>query len=111
MIYQPVCWRCWISRRCSASFNRKSGIEERLPSYMVPTRRSGDELRPGTAEMVRTVLSYLHTRPETIFIERVPVKSPTASDKKKRTRRRFTAAASVSAGFIWCRTCWPARLD
>jgi tetratricopeptide (TPR) repeat protein len=40
----------------------------------------GDRLRPSAAEMVRSVLSYLHTRPILITNERVRVKSP---EKKK----------------------------
>ncbi|HYO99530.1 MAG TPA: tetratricopeptide repeat protein, partial [Pyrinomonadaceae bacterium] len=37
---------------------------------------------PQTAEMLRAVLSYLHTRPVTISLERVPVKNPSAKQKK-----------------------------
>jgi len=61
-------------------FYRKSGIDERLVSYMRAYQVEGDRLRPGAAEMVRSVLSYLHTRPITVTTERVRVKSP---DKKK----------------------------
>jgi len=61
-------------------FYRKSGIDERLVSYMHAYQAEGDRLRPAEAEMVRAVLSYLHTRPILISSERVRVKSP---DKKK----------------------------
>jgi tetratricopeptide (TPR) repeat protein len=60
-------------------FYRKSGLDERLTSYMRAYQAEGDRLRPQSAEMVRAVLSYLHTRPIAISIERVRVKSP---DKK-----------------------------
>lgn len=63
-------------------FYRKSGIDERLPSYMRQYQAAGDEMRQGTAEMVRTVLSYLHTRPLTTILERVPVNNPGAKPKK-----------------------------
>lgn len=63
-------------------FYRKSGIEERLPGYLRSYVAAGDELRQGTSAMVRNVLSYLHTRPQTNIIERVPVKSPNANEKK-----------------------------
>lgn len=63
-------------------FYRKSGIEERLPGYMRSYQAAGDELRQGTSETVRRVLSYLHTRPQTNIIERVPVK-PKAGEQKK----------------------------
>src|ERR1041384_7404199 len=62
-------------------FYRKSSMEERLISYMRAYQAEGDRLRPLTAEMVRSVLSYLHTRPITLTTERVPVKSP---DKKNK---------------------------
>lgn len=63
-------------------FYRKSGIEERLPGYLRSYVAAGDELRQGTSAMVRNVLSYLHTRPQTNIIERVPVKSTNANEKK-----------------------------
>src|SRR5438105_665378 len=61
-------------------FYRKSGIDERLVSYMRAYQAEGDRLRPQSAEMVRSVLSYLHTRPIMVSTERVRVKSP---DKKR----------------------------
>jgi tetratricopeptide (TPR) repeat protein len=61
-------------------FYHKSGLDERLVSYMRAYQAEGDRLRPQAAEMVRAVLSYLHTRPIVVTTERVRVKSP---DKKK----------------------------
>lgn len=61
-------------------FSKKSGIDERLASYMRAYQTEGDRLRQPAAEMVRAVLSYLHTRPILVSTERVRVKSP---DKKK----------------------------
>ena len=61
-------------------FYHKSGLDERLVSYMRAYQAEGDRLRPQSAEMVRAVLSYLHTRPIVVSTERVRVKSP---DKKK----------------------------
>ena len=61
-------------------FYRKSGIDERLVSYLRAYQAEGDRLRPAAAEMVRSILSYLHTRPIIVSTERVRVKSP---DKKK----------------------------
>src|SRR5439155_18356639 len=60
-------------------FYRKSGIDERLIAYMRAYQAEGDRLRPQAAEMVRSILSYLHTRPIVVSTERVRVKSP---DKK-----------------------------
>jgi hypothetical protein len=61
-------------------FYRKSGLDERLNSYLRAYQAEGDRLRQPTAEMVRETLSYLHTRPILVAAQRVRVKSP---DKKK----------------------------
>jgi len=61
-------------------FYRKSGIDERVVAYMRAYQAEGDRLRPQSADMVRAVLSFLHTRPIMVSAERVRVKSP---DKKK----------------------------
>ncbi|HYX28166.1 MAG TPA: hypothetical protein VE863_06340 [Pyrinomonadaceae bacterium] len=61
-------------------FYRKSGLDERVVAYMRAYQAEGDRLRPQSADMVRAVLSYLHTRPILVATERVRVKSP---DKKK----------------------------
>ena len=61
-------------------FYKRSGIDERLSSYMRAYQSEGDRLRQPAAEMVRSILSYLHTRPITTTNERVRIKSP---EKKK----------------------------
>lgn len=71
-------------------FYRKSGIDARLPAYLQKHREEGERLRRPTAEMVRFVLSYLHTRPTTSTIERIPVKSPGADQQKKDAPPKFT---------------------
>jgi len=63
-------------------FYRRSGIDEKLVSYTRAYQAEGDRLRKPTSEMVRAVLSYLHTRPVTVSMERVQVKTPTAGKKK-----------------------------
>ena len=78
-------------------FYRKSSIEERIPTYIRAYQAEGDRLRKPTAEVVRDVLSYLHTRPVTVTLERVLTKAPTARRKKnapqtyttREQRRRF----------------------
>ena len=70
-------------------FYRRSGIEERMVSYARAYQSEGDRLRPPAAEMVRAVLSYLHTRPLTVASERVEVKAPTAG-KKKNAPKSYT---------------------
>jgi hypothetical protein len=68
-------------------FYSRSGIDEKLVAYTRAYQAEGDRLRQPTAEMVQSVLSYLHTRPITVASERVPVKSP--STKKKNEQRAY----------------------
>ena len=70
-------------------FYLRSRIGENLASYMRAYQAEGDRLRMPTAEMVRAVLSYLHTRPITVSVERVLVKTPTAG-KKKNAPKTYT---------------------
>ncbi|HLA10069.1 MAG TPA: hypothetical protein VJ023_05710 [Pyrinomonadaceae bacterium] len=70
-------------------FYRRSGMEDRLVTYTRAYQAEGDRLRQPTAEMVRQVLTYLHTRPITIATERVLVTAPT-SGKKKKAPQRYT---------------------
>ncbi len=69
-------------------FYRKSGIDERLPTYTRMYEAEGDRLRRPTAQMVGSVLAYLNTRPILTTIERVPIKTPVA-DKKKNVPMRY----------------------
>jgi len=68
-------------------FYRKSGIDERLASYTRAYQAEGDRLRQPAAEMVRALLSYLHTRPIVTTTERVRIKSP---EKKKSSTAAYT---------------------
>jgi hypothetical protein len=68
-------------------FFKKSGIEERLPAYLLAYQMEGDRLRQPAAEMVRAVLSYLHTRPIIVSNERVKIKSP---EKKKSSTTAYS---------------------
>ena len=67
-------------------FYRRSGIDEKLVSYTRAYQAEGDRLRKPSSEMIRSVLSYLHTRPVTVISERVIVKSP----GKKKGPQRYT---------------------
>src|SRR5687767_6408173 len=69
-------------------FYRKSGIDERIVSYVRAYQAEGDRLRQPTAEMVETVLSYLHTPPELVARERVKVTSP--GKKKQSAGQAYT---------------------
>jgi len=47
-------------------YYKKSGIDERLTSYVRAYQSEGDRMRKPAGELVRAVLSYLHTRPITV---------------------------------------------
>jgi hypothetical protein len=79
-------------------FYRQSGIAERLPLYVKAAQDEGDKLRPRATELVRGVLTYLHTRPITTTIERVPVKNTDA--KKKNEPQRYTVREHERRFFI-----------
>jgi hypothetical protein len=65
-------------------FYRRSGIDERMVEYVRAYQSEGDRLRTPTTEMVRSLLTYLHTRPLTKSSERVEVKDPKKGSKEKR---------------------------
>jgi len=64
-------------------FYRKSGIEEQMVGYVRAYQAEGDRLRAPTTEMVRSLLTYLHTRPITTSTDRVEVKNPNKKSKEK----------------------------
>jgi len=68
-------------------FYRRSNMDERLVLYVRAAQAEGDRLRQPTSDLVRSVLSYLHTRPITITAERVAVKSP---DNKKNNVKAYS---------------------
>lgn len=86
-------------------FYRRSGMEDRLVTYTRAYQAEGDRLRQPTADMVRSVLTYLHTRPITITTERVVSRAPTSGKKKNAPRtytmrdheRRFTVIPDLLA--------------
>ena len=64
-------------------FARRSGIDEHMVDYVRAYQAEGDRLRAPTTEMVRALLTYLHTRPITSSNERVEVKNPNKKSKEK----------------------------
>jgi hypothetical protein len=64
-------------------FARRSGIDEHMVDYVRAYQAEGDRLRAPTTEMVRGLLTYLHTRPITTSTERVEVKNPNKKSKDK----------------------------
>jgi hypothetical protein len=76
-------------------FYRSSKIEENLVKYTRAYQAEGDRLRQPTAEVIRAVLSYLHTRPITVSIERI--KSPAG---KKNAPTTYTTREHQRGFFI-----------
>ena len=64
-------------------FYRRSGIDEKLVDYVRSYQGEGDRLRLPATEMVRALLSYLHTRPITVSSERIEVKTPATKKNPK----------------------------
>src|ERR1041385_1283146 len=54
-----------------------------MVDYVRAYQGEGDRLRGPTTEMVRSLLTYLHTRPLTTSSERVEVKNPSNKNKQK----------------------------
>ncbi len=81
-------------------FYRKSGIDERLAAYMKDYQREGERLQIPTAEMVRSVLSYLHTRPLTVAFERVPANPPAQQGARKKDAPKYTTRERQRSFYI-----------
>ena len=69
-------------------FYRRANIEDNLHAYTREYQGESDRLREPTAEMIRDVLSYLHTRPIAYSLERVQVKPLTTP--KKNAAKSYT---------------------
>lgn len=79
-------------------FYRRSGIDEQMVAYVRAYQAEGDRLRAPTTEMVRALLTYLHTRPITTSQERVEVKNP--SNKKNNKEKTYTFRQKERRFFI-----------
>lgn len=68
-------------------FYRRSGIDEQMVNYVRAYQAEGDRLRAPATEMVRGLLTYLHTRPITSSAERVEIKAPSTKKDDKGGKR------------------------
>lgn len=65
-------------------FHRRSGVSAKLDEYVKAYQRASEgTLRNSTRETVSELLNYLHTRPQTIYAERI--KTETQKSKSKKT--------------------------
>jgi hypothetical protein len=78
-------------------FYRSSKIEENLVKYTRAYQGEADRLRQPAAEVIRGVLSYLHTRPIAISLERTAVKAPAG---KKNAPKTYTTREHQRRFFI-----------
>jgi hypothetical protein len=58
-----------------------------MVDYVRAYQAEGDRLRTPTTEMVRALLTYLHTRPVTTTTERVEIKNPNRNSKNSKERK------------------------
>jgi hypothetical protein len=79
-------------------FYRRSQIDEQMVTYVRAYQAEGDRLRAPATEMVRALLTYLHTRPITSSAERVEVKTATA--KKKNNQPKTYAFRQKARRFL-----------
>lgn len=80
-------------------FYRQSNIQERMLTYTRAYQAEADRLRKPTEDVVRDILSYLHTRPITVSHERVLVKAPTTG-KKKNANQTYTTREQPRRFFV-----------
>jgi hypothetical protein len=59
-------------------------VGARIEEYYKEYQASGDALRPSTVRMVRDLLDYLHTRPQTTYLEQI--KTEVQKGKSKNTK-------------------------
>ncbi|MBS1797547.1 MAG: hypothetical protein JSS81_27235 [Acidobacteria bacterium] len=69
-------------------------VGARIEEYYKDYQAAGDALRPSTIRMVRGLLDYLHTQPQTTFVEQVKVevkkgKSTLSKIETRERERRF----------------------
>lgn len=84
-------------------FYKEARMDERLPAYLRYYQAEGERLRRPAADVIRAVVSYLHTQPQTTVTERVPVKSPTPAggrNKNQQQQQRYTVREHERRFFI-----------
>lgn len=63
-------------RVADGSGEKTTTVGARIEEYYKEYQATGDALRPSTIRMVRGLLDYLHTRPQTIYLEQVKTEIP-----------------------------------
>ena len=65
-------------------YYRQANAGERASAYAREAQTAGERLRPGVAQMLRTVRNRFRVTPVVVTVERIPVTKPTAQQKKDR---------------------------
>ncbi len=81
-------------------FYASSGMSARLSEYTKLYAAEGERLAQTTPEMIRNVLSYLHTRPTTVINERIPARNSSSTNKQKNPAQTFTLRERERRFFI-----------
>jgi hypothetical protein len=64
-------------------FYRQSSIGSNLDKYYKLYQLEGDKMRASASRMILDLLDYLHTRPQTAYVEKIKVETTDAKTKKK----------------------------
>lgn len=58
-------------------------VAQKIEEYYKQYQTAGDKMRPSAVQMVSDLLEYLHTRPQTTYIEKVKTETKASKSKKK----------------------------
>lgn len=65
-------------------FYRSARLGEKMDDYAKEYQASGDAMRPSTVIMVAQLLDYLHTKPQTIYAEKIKTEREVGKSKKQK---------------------------
>lgn len=69
-------------------YYRRSGIAAKLDQYVKDYQATSDtSVRPSARDMVSELLDYLHTRPQTLYTEKVKVEAQKGNSKNKKIQQ------------------------
>jgi hypothetical protein len=88
-------YRSVIKVTDASGAEKNTTVGARIEEYYKEYQATGDALRPSTARMVRDLLDYLHTKPQTIYAEQIKTevktskKTTLAKTEVRERERRF----------------------
>ncbi len=65
-------------------FYRSARLSEKIDGYAKDYQSAGDAMRPSAVLMVKELLDYLHTRPQTIYTEKIKTERQVGKSKKNK---------------------------